>query len=139
MTERRVRVFDRETHEHLRVRLRREHLAQALHAMMTRLDEYRDDPAVMLLIRCGAFTLELFSTHPVDKRGRCTRRNCRRLLGLSRRVCPTLGGLMFYSHADVATVCWRVLTESAGKGMPLSSVRHWLEERGPTPGGGSHP
>jgi hypothetical protein len=39
--------------------------------MMARLDEYSNDPAIMLLTRCGAFALELFSTHPVDKRGRC--------------------------------------------------------------------
>ena len=50
---------------------------------------------------------------------------------------------MFYSHADVATVWWRLLAELAGKDMLLSAVRDWLEGRGPdlcpTPGGGSHP
>jgi hypothetical protein len=111
--------------------------------MMARLDEYRDDPAVMLLMRCGAFALEPFAAHPVDKHGRCRRRGCPRLLGLSKRACPTPGGLMFYSHADVATVWWRDLTELAGKDMPLSAVRDWLEghgpDLGPTPGGGNHP
>ena len=125
------------------MRLGRERLVEALQGMVARLDEYRDDPAVMLLMRYGAFALELFSAHPVDKRGRCMRRGCPRFLGLPKRVCPTLGGLMFYRHADVATVWWRVLTELAGKDMPLSAVRAWLEGRGSdldlTPGGGSHP
>ncbi len=107
-------------------------MAETLHAMLARLDEYRDDPAVMLLMRCGAFTLESFSAHPVDQLGRCTRHRC--WLGLSQRACPTLGGLMFYSHADTATVWWRVLTELTGKDMPLSAVRDWLEKRGPGPG-----
>ena len=133
MTGRRVRVFDRETPEHVRVRLGRENLAEALQAMVARLDEYRDDPAVMVLMRCGAFALELFSAHPVDKRGRCTRRGCRRLLGLAKQVCPTVGGLMFYSHADVATVWWRVLTELTEKDIPLSAVRDQLEGHGPGP------
>jgi hypothetical protein len=143
VTRRRVHVFDCETHGHLRVRLGRERLAEALQGMVARLDEYRDDPAVMLLMRYGAFAPELFSAHPVDKHGRCTRPGCPRLLGLSKRVYPTLDGLMFYSHADVATVWWRVLTGLAGKDMPLSAVRDWLDGRGPdlgtTPGGDSHP
>ena len=49
----------------------------------------RDDPAVMLLMRYGAFALELFSAHLVDKHGRCMKRGCPRFPGLSRRACPT--------------------------------------------------
>ncbi len=111
MKNRRVQAFDCETREHMRVRLGRERLIEALQGMMARFEECRDDPAVMLLMSCGAFALELFLAHPVDKRGRCTMCGCRRVLGLSKRACPTLGGLMFYSHADVATVWWRLLTE----------------------------
>ncbi len=143
VTGRRVQVVDCETYEHMRVRLGRERLTAALQVMTARLEECRNDPAIMLLIRCGAFTLELFSAHPVDKRGRCMRRGCPRLLGLSKRVCPTLGGLMFYSHADVATVWWRVLPELEGKAVPLSAVRDWLEGGATPPGlehaGATHP
>lgn len=117
----------------MRIRLGRERLIEALQEMMACLEEYRDDPAVMLLMRCGALALELFSAHPVDKRGRCMRRGCPRLLGLSKRACPTLGKLIFYSHADTATVWWRLLNELEGKDMPLSAVRDWLEGRGPEP------
>jgi hypothetical protein len=133
MRKRRVQVVDSETPEHMRVRLGRERLTEALQAMMVRLEECRDDPAVMLLMRCGALALELFSAHPVDKRGRCMNRGCPRLLGLSRRPCPALRGLMYYSHADVATVWWHLLNELEGKDVPLSAVRDWLEGRAAPP------
>ncbi len=88
---RRVQVVDCETHEHLRVRLGRERLAETLQGMMARFDEYRDDPAVMLLMRCGAFTLELFSAHPVDKHGRCKKRGCGRRRGSSGTAAQAQG------------------------------------------------
>lgn len=127
MRNRRVRVVDCETPEHRRVRLGRERLVETLQEMLPRLEEYRDDPAVMLLIRYGAFALALFSAHPVDKRGRCKRHGCLRVLGLSTRACPILCGLMFYSHADVATVWWRLLAEFEGRDMSLAAVRDWLK------------
>lgn len=122
-------VVDSETYEHLRVRLARETVNDLLTRVSDRMGDSLDDPLVMGLVPCAAFVQETFVRHPVDKRGRCKKRSCRRWR-LLKRVCPSLEMLLWYLTADTVTLWWRVLSETNGYDVDLQSTREWLDECG---------
>lgn len=105
-----------ETTDHIRVRLAYERVQNALTDLAHRWPEYQNDPIARELVRCGYVVLESYLAHPVDERGRCTRRGCRRRRGIGgRRRCATHRTLSCASARDLSTVWWQVLVRLPGQ------------------------